>query len=215
MDRNLGACELINYPDQVSGLYYQWGRKEPFFHANGVETASRFTLVANNATDGDVAYAVKHPTTFITSTGAANFEHNDWLPNAMHNNNLWGKKKTIYDPCPAGYRVADQEAFANVISATPTVMAASTSAAVSGGGTTQLQYMLDGVKTQFPCSGYLLYNAGKRHDRNKSGRVWTVASGTEDSSKSKALSYETTGKDVKMIEAERALAIPVRCQKIK
>lgn len=215
MDRNLGACEMLNYPDQVSGMYYQWGRKEPFFHANGVATSSRFTLVANNATDGDVAYTVANPTTFITSAAAANFEHNDWLPNAMQNDKLWGAKKTIYDPCPAGYRVADAEAFADVISGTPTIMEASTGAAISGGGTTQLQYTLGDVKTQFPCSGYLLYTEGKRHDRNKSGRIWTVAAGSEDAAKSKAFSYETTGKLVTVIEAERALAHPVRCQKIK
>lgn len=211
MDRNLGACELLAYPDQVSGLYFQWGRKDPFFHANGVATSAFFTLVDNAATDGDVAYTVANPTTFITSLGSANFEYNDWLPNAMQNDKLWGAKKTIYDPCPAGYRVADAEAFADVVAGTPTLM----SDKGTGKGTNQLQYNLGGVTTQFPCSGYLLYNEGKRHDRNKSGRIWTVAGGSEDTTKSKALSYEVTGTTVKIIEAERALAHPVRCQKIK
>ena len=128
---------------------------------------------------------------------------------------MWAAKKTIYDPCPAGYRVADAEAFADVISGTPTIMEASTGAAISGGGTAQLQYTLGDVKTQFPCSGYLLYTEGKRHDRNKSGRIWTVAPGTADATKSQAFSYITTGTTVEMIEAERALALPVRCQRIK
>ena len=215
MDRNLGSIELNNYPDNVSGMYYQWGRKDPFFHANGVATSTHFTLVANNATEGDIQYTVDNPKTFITSTGAANFEYNDWLPNAMQNTKLWGSKKTIYDPCPAGYRVADAEAFAAITASTPTIMEASTSAAVSGGGTAQLKYTLGSVSTQFPCSGYLLYDAAKRHDRNKSGRIWTVTPGSSDATKSMAFSYETTGTSVGMIEAERALAHPVRCQKIK
>lgn len=211
MDRNLGAGYLVKYPDEVSGLYFQWGRKDPFFHANGVATSAFFTLVDNAATDGDVAYTVANPTTFITSLGSANFEYNDWLPNAMQDDKLWAEKKTIYDPCPAGYRVADAEAFASVVAGTPTLMPNNG----TGGGTHQLQYTLGGVATQFPCSGYLLYDAGKRHDRNKSGRIWTVDAGTSDATKSQALSYITTGATVEMIEAERALAHPVRCQRIK
>ena len=215
MDRNIGAGYLAKYPDEVSGLYFQWGRKDPFFHANGVATSTHFTLVANNATEGDIAYTVANPKTFITSTAAANFENNDWLPNAMQNDKLWGSKKTIYDPCPAGYRVADAAAFELIVSSDPTIMEASTTAAISGGGTSQLRYTLGGVNTQFPCCGYLLYDAGKRHDRNRSGRIWTVNAGTTDATKSTAFSYDTTGDAVAMIEAERALAHPVRCQKIK
>lgn len=216
MNMNLGSIQLNNYPDNISGMYYQWGRKDPFFHANGVAvTATGITLVANNATDGDVAYTVANPMAFITSVGAANFENNDWLPNAAQNDKLWGTKKTIYDPCPAGYRVADAAAFELIVSSDPTIMEASTTAAISGGGTSQLQYTLGGVNTQFPCCGYLLYDAGKRHDRNKSGRIWTVNAGTTDADKSTAFSYNTTGDAVAMIEAERALAHPVRCQKIK
>ncbi len=216
MDRNLGSIKLNGYPDHLSGMYYQWGRKDPFFHANGITLpAAGITLVDNNKTDGDIAYTVANPKSFITSAGAANFENNDWLPNAAQTDKLWGAKKTIYDPCPAGYRVADAKAFELIVSGTPTVMEASESAAISGGGTSQLRYTLGGVTTQFPCCGYLLYDAGKRHDRNKSGRIWTVNAGESEPEKSKALSYDTTGDAVTMIEAERALAHPVRCQKIK
>ena len=210
MNMNLGAVQLNNYPDHTSGMYYQWGRKDPFFHANSIAVSSNFSLVENKNTDGDINYVVANPKTFITSAGAANFENNDWLPNAMQNDKLWGSKKTIYDPCPAGYRVADAEAFA-AITGEPTIMPNTG----TGGGTNQLQYTLGGVATQFPCSGYLLFDEAKRHDRNKSGRIWTVTAGTEDSTKSKAFSYETTGTTVGVIEAERALAHPVRCQKIK
>ena len=215
MDRNLGAIKLADYPDAVSGMYYQWGRKDPFFHANTEITSGVIEYVENSNTEGNVAYTVANPKKFITSTGAANFEKNDWLPNAMQNDKLWGTKKTIYDPCPAGYRVADAAAFELIVSSDPTIMEASTTAAISGGGTSQLQYTLGGVNTQFPCSGYLLYDSYKRHDRNKSGRIWTVNAGTTDVTKSTAFSYNTTGDAVAMIEAERALAHPVRCQKIK
>lgn len=211
MDRNLGAIKLDDYPDAVSGMYYQWGRKDPFFHANTEVTSGVIEYVENSKTEGNVSYTVANPTKFITSTGAANFENNDWLPNAMQNDKLWGTKKTIYDPCPAGYRVADAEAFASVVAGTPTLMPNNG----TGGGTHQLQYTLGGVATQFPCSGYLLYDSYKRHDRNKSGRIWTVDAGTSDATKSQAFSYITTGATVEMIEAERALAHPVRCQRIK
>ena len=216
MDRNLGAIKLADYPDAVSGMYYQWGRKDPFFHANTEVTSGVIEYVENSNTEGNVAYTVANPKKFITSNAAANFEKNDWLPNAMQNDKLWGTKKTIYDPCPAGYRVADAAVFADVVAGTPTLLPDKVEGVEGpGGGTNQLQYTLGGVNTQFPCSGYLLYDSYKRHDRNRSGRIWTVDAGTSDATKSKAFSYETTGTIVGMIEAERALAHPVRCQKIK
>ena len=101
MDRNLGAivatatgsvAELAS-----NGLYYQWGRKDPLFSTNikSYPSSALSTVTGTVSTDG----SIKNPTVFYYNEGA------DW--NSTTSNNLWDSfgSKTIYDPCPAGYRV--------------------------------------------------------------------------------------------------------------
>ena len=105
MDRNIGALSSSYEGTASYGLFYQWGRKDPFMGAastDGTPMASTgvFNHLGSNS-DCTVDFAVANPTTFITcdiSTG------NDWLY-AGRQNNLWTDDKTIYDPCPAGWRV--------------------------------------------------------------------------------------------------------------
>ena len=135
MERNLGATtsELPSasnsYSNASYGLMYQWGRKDPFvgsatYNTNTFKTMhSSFgftskTNVARNATTGTMLYASIHPTSFITING-------DWK--VVRDDNLWGNPstsrtdqtkmgvKTIYDPCPAGYRVSAQDALTRVL----------------------------------------------------------------------------------------------------
>lgn len=102
MDRSLGAT-YSGASKYSYGLLYQWGRKDPF------RAQTPESIVATSAENGTVAYSVKHPETFITSETAPN----DWLY-SERDNSLWGagengafSTKTMYDPCPAGYRVPD------------------------------------------------------------------------------------------------------------
>lgn len=53
--------------------------------------------------DCDVAYSVSHPTTFILCDDSSG---DDWI-SAGRDNTLWTSDKTIYDPCPAGWRIPD------------------------------------------------------------------------------------------------------------
>lgn len=103
MDRNLGA--LTNDINDVRsfGLFYQWGRKDPFVGCGNIE-ALTFALTApanakkyvKNGSDTDLmSYAVSHPTAVI--------QDSKW----NLDNTLWGSVKTMYDPCPVGWRVAD------------------------------------------------------------------------------------------------------------
>lgn len=108
LDRNLGALESNpNGYALCNGLIYQWGRKDPFPGAaqSYSETSPGGSLIATTAgalkllpsnSEVTVEYAVKHPDAFITNT-------KNWLyvPDAT----LWAEEKTIYDPCPAGWKV--------------------------------------------------------------------------------------------------------------
>lgn len=105
MDRNLGALSSSCEGTASYGLFYQWGRKDPFMGTASTDGTPMASTGAFNHLDSNsdcaIDFAVANPTTFITcdvSTG------NDWLYESRQND-LWTDDKTIYDPCPAGWRV--------------------------------------------------------------------------------------------------------------
>ena len=111
MDRNLGATSAT--PGNVGslGLLYQWGRKDPFLGSSSISssTQAKSTLstwpssVSSNSSTGTIAYAVKNPTTFIKY----NSSNYDWYytGRSSTDNTRWQTSKTIYDPCPPGWKV--------------------------------------------------------------------------------------------------------------
>ena len=112
MDRNLGATSATPGDVGALGLLYQWGRKDPFLGSSSISsnTMAKSTLtwpsaVSSDSSNGTIAYAVEHPTTFITY----NSNNYDWhyTGSSSTDNTRWQSEKTIYDPCPAGWRVPD------------------------------------------------------------------------------------------------------------
>ncbi|MBR5035485.1 MAG: hypothetical protein IKX71_09290, partial [Bacteroidales bacterium] len=120
MDRNLGAISADPADgEKTYGLYYQWGRKDPFPR----EVISK-GMYTNK--EGTIEYAVKHPRqAFKPLSWTDVYDAFDWcnVNKNTTNHHLWGNpdfaychplkemKKTIYDPCPAGYVVAPSNAF--------------------------------------------------------------------------------------------------------
>lgn len=112
MDRNLGATSATPGDVGALGLLYQWGRKDPFLGSSriGGSTLAKSTItwpsaVSSDSSNGTIAYATANPTTFITR----NNNTADWHY-ASRDNTLWTTSdmaKSIYDPCPAGWRVPD------------------------------------------------------------------------------------------------------------
>lgn len=108
MDRNLGAVSTdpADYNDDVpvlSGAVYQWGRKDPMF-IHELKTHPDLYIKSGPVT---IAEAHLHPRTFYKQGETLN---NDWT--TQTNDHLWGwiserddMVKTMYDPCPPGYRV--------------------------------------------------------------------------------------------------------------
>jgi hypothetical protein len=109
LDRNLGATSATPGDIGAFGLLYQWGRKDPFM---GTCAKSGTTLAASTGTwttiksSQTVDYAEENPMTYIGSvsaewcTGTGAYE-SDYTKRWMES------KKTMYDPCPVGYRVPD------------------------------------------------------------------------------------------------------------
>ncbi|WP_418983751.1 hypothetical protein [Alistipes sp.] len=127
MGRNLGALDNANTTPEERvasyGLYYQWGRKDPFigpasYRANSGSGAAMYnasgsrvyvTPVASSAETGTSDYARRNPLSFITGVADSG---NDWLWTA--DDARWGAKKTENDPCPYGWKVAPEGAFAGL-----------------------------------------------------------------------------------------------------
>ena len=115
MDRNLGATSATPGDVGVQGLLYQWGRKDPFLGSSSISssTLAKSTItwpsaVSSNSTRGTISYATANPTTFITY----NDSNYDWYytGSSSTDNTRWAtseSSKSIYDPCPAGWRVPD------------------------------------------------------------------------------------------------------------
>ena len=115
MDRNLGATSATPGDVGALGLLYQWGRKDPFLGSSSiseaVEAKSTITwpsAVSSDSSNGTIAYAIANPTTFI----AGNDSNYDWYYTGSKSTDdtRWtasDKAKSIYDPCPSGWRVPD------------------------------------------------------------------------------------------------------------
>jgi len=120
MDRNLGA--LTNYYEangEARGLFYQWGRKDPFprgaawtnnmsYYISGAPqttVTTTTTLTAATVLRPKIAIpaSIKEPLKFIIAPAAWPLYQEDTV--------LWntrGGKKTAYDPCPEGWRIPIQ-----------------------------------------------------------------------------------------------------------
>ena len=117
MDRNLGAVSAspvspgdgyVNAMTVWAGLFYQWGRKDAIFRRT-VDDAYDTEDFPKSIKDSPVPVADAHkaPSTyFYDPTG------NHWTTDTEVNDHFWGYisdrediVKTLYDPCPPGYRV--------------------------------------------------------------------------------------------------------------
>ena len=115
LDRYLGA--LSNKPGLASlGLLYQWGRKDPFIGAASIsENQSQNRMYTDNlsgyewnnsASNISITESIKKPTTLINGTIADDDDYKFlWGTDKGFSDIRDAGNKTIYDPCPIGYRV--------------------------------------------------------------------------------------------------------------
>lgn len=108
-DRNLGAIEPVVAGESVVpttsfGLYYQWGRKDPFITNDwGRNTSCAFSTSSTWVT---TETANQNPTVLYKQKDEST-SPNTYNWNSTEITDLWDNGgKTIYDPCPQGYRVA-------------------------------------------------------------------------------------------------------------
>ena len=134
MDRNLGATTTGPALGTVQGLHYQWGRKDPFsasltYDGNSTTLYNvRSVGSLRKVTDEEpltLAQAINNPDIFINRT----WSDDTWCTKTSDSETtemryVWGNPegtmadyypsstiKTIYDPCPVGYKISPFDAF--------------------------------------------------------------------------------------------------------
>ena len=196
MDRNLGATSNSVGNMNTVGLYYQYGRKDPFAisknftqatgnsspkYLSEVELTSYEVRTTSNST---MSWSIKNPSTRINCETSITNTDQAWkkgltrwlssLPAVEMNwgapttdktleqaNTKLGGYKTIYDPCPAGYRVPEFYYYAGLQKDTNTTLSE---------GSSGYDVKYDGVNTtHYPFSGTL--NAAK-YDNKLGGVVY-------------------------------------------
>ena len=108
MDRNLGALVATAATDaQIDptsyGMVYQWGRKDPFTGAGEFNSGSQATYAGEpeEVAPGQITLeeAIANPRLL------GHINNGDWC--LVPDNEFWADaEKTLYDPCPPGYRVS-------------------------------------------------------------------------------------------------------------
>ena len=120
MDRNLGALVATSRSGTAEpesfGLLYQWGRKDPFIGSKAIGSNSVAGFTGTAMTTGGqltLAESIAGPTVYA-SPGS----NTDWC--STTDADYWGDtsgSKSIYDPCPEGYKVPRREDAAGLFSA--------------------------------------------------------------------------------------------------
>lgn len=107
MDRNLGALRVAEASStplapECFGMMYQWGRKDPYTGGQAVSSSSPATVAGVKAEVAPGQITLEQSIANPTLLG--HMDNGDWLKEA--DGTLWvDDHKTVYDPCPPGYRV--------------------------------------------------------------------------------------------------------------
>ena len=213
MDRNLGATSATPGDVGALGLLYQWGRKDPFLGSSSVSTSTVAVSTGNwpaavysNSYNGTIGYAVANPMTFI----AYNSYNDDWYYTGTNttDNTRWsvGSGKSVYDPCPSGWRVPDYSVWSEIVDSSDITPEYDS----TNGGFNFSGFFGSASTIWYPASGYRHTDGGKLYSAGTYGYYWSSSpnsylayslrfskNGILDPS---IYEYRTTGRSVRCIK---------------
>lgn len=231
MDRNLGAygCDTssVNEIWKSYGMLYQWGRKDPFVGSRGYHTDAdqstydalnkwqAFEIQKTTEKTGTVEYTIANPMKFLTGVEESGY---DWLY-AERDNTLWGAdgSKSIYDPCPYGWRVPPASAWTG-FTATGKQSEDALQFNVYGTYRDGWMFFYDGsLSTYYPAAGRRSFSAGvytnvDSQGYDPTGFYWSDSAFTSDERMASALDF-TKGMINPAGGLYRAGGLSVRCVK--
>jgi len=196
MDRNLGALVAAEAgeaePDILSyGLFYTWGRKDPF-PAPNVKTSGEVKYDGALMT---IAESIQNPTVYVKTGGDS---VKDWTTEMS--NDLWGAAKTVYDPCPAGYKVAYRDK-------TEPFWGGITGAAGYEFNTTYKWFKAGDPATVFPVPGYI--DQGSLERAGVRAYIWSAYASSGDLNIAYQM-YVNSG-SISVTEQRKSRAGNIRC----
>ena len=226
MDRNLGA----NSADKIKGkethgMYYQWGKKDPlpgfappnYFPESHLDFPDEYRK--NN-----LAYSIEHPDEYIDAAVAADwytyYKYN-YYDDKTYNHDLWGsvsKRKSIYDPCPEGWRVpsmgmeCEYEKFSQWPEFSPWYIKESEGQFVDA-VTGNMYDRESPVLGFYPAAGGI-WGRGELSEKDKSISLWTVNHLISPYNPNKLLEESVIGylnHEIPTNFVSRNKAYPVRC----
>ncbi len=237
MSRNLGANNNSTYDYysilQSYGMYYQWGRRDPFvgplyFDASGGSDAVMYdeslsstsiSYEESTSTIGEESYLLENPLTYVLGVEDSSY---DWLY-SDHSTTLWSDTKTINDPCPKGWRVPSADVFSGLM--IPTLSSTEMADAVDDYGWNLSD--ASGSSALFMGLGRRTYLTGKIHNYNLNeerpapwvGYYWTTATdAATTTSYAMYFAYdldEPSNSTIQTSKYYRANGMQVRCQKVE
>lgn len=209
LDRNIGALSATKTDGSLTwGLYYQWGRKDPFLGGTSGSSGYKATSYSPSSSElfkKTMEYRVQNPTVYIYETMG-----NDSSPD----NCTWGYEadgsqnltpvKSIYDPCPPGYAVSTGATNGNHMTTQQYWYIATPSYDSTNSG---YEIATTSGTNWYPCAGFVTYNGsyitgayGKYHTTAYNSTWFYFDSDSYTAWGSAAMSPR--------------VATPIRCQKL-
>lgn len=163
--------------------YYQWGRKDPFLPSNGINNNK--TWYKADGTDSTGSPAIEN-----LSTGTDCLRNYILKPNVMQSllarvyTNLWSADntqstgnddevvKTVYDPCPAGFKLPASNAFTGFTPAGGQING--TWDSVRKGWCIYSEANKTGTQIFFPAAGWRNYHDSKILNVGSDGYYWAA-----------------------------------------
>ena len=209
MNMNLGALEAVPATGEATiaslGLWYQWGRKDPFPGARDWDSYPSVIKIAgaefSKADPGvvEVDKSVKNPTVYYY---VGSDDNGSWTSSTE---SLWAADtKTTYDPCPPGYKVPG---------ATGSIWTQS-----DEGWTMDLDnHVVEFAGIRFPFAGYVECYGGSNYGTGGGAAHLYLWSATKyDSNRGRCVYYRTSkseGSRYYGAKRGKANAASVRCVK--
>lgn len=174
--------------------FYQWGRKDPMLPSTGTGNtnktwydasgASLKTLTTASWSTGDTAITngILNPGTFCSNYYMDRTYYNLWAAdNTSTSSDLATSTKTVYDPCPVGYKVPLNNAFRAF-----TTTGSNTSTASQINGTWNAaekgwDFNCTEGTVFFPASGYRSGSSGSLSRVGSGGYYWSAVPSSTDS----------------------------------
>lgn len=214
MSRNLGALKdteagtsLIDV--ECIGLFYQWGRKDPFVGPRVVDADYPSGATINgesmSTSTGQISLAesIKNPTKYGVYAG-------DWCSD--HDSEYWGDtgSKSMYDPCPPGYRVPKRvKSGTNLWSDTTLKTSADWTTAGWAYDGTYHWFTVGTPAAVFPLTGYM--DSGTYNRVTSRTVIWNAHPDGDDNAYNRYVYYESGNPQGRNYSHNKSRGYSVRC----